>query len=439
MNNDNINDNKNTSVSGENVLNEQSAEKEACNVAEETAVEIARETSEETVEKNSDDPDREADKTDSEAAENSSEDNVVRSEEGQKAGSIEEKGISAEQVISLRAEGMPVDIEKCFDEKKTKRVFSKLGIGVAIFFAVYLIVSIVIQLAVGIVDEKLLSEQIVLNVISVVSMYLFALPVLITVLLGVPVKVVEKQKMTFGKWMLFLIVSFGLMYIGNYIGQYFMGIVSTFTGFDYGHALETVIDEENIWITAIFTVIIAPIGEEFVFRKLIIDRTRKYGAFISIFLSALIFALMHGNFFQFFYAFLLGLVLGYMYYSTGRLFPTIAIHAVVNFFGSVVAVLLTSGLDEMLNIDPENVEAMAQFLSDNLLRIGILLVFSSFVMASMVCAIVLPIVLRKHIKLEKGEIEIPKGRGFVTVVCNVGMIIMLVIFTLQMLAGLLPV
>jgi len=56
----------------------------------------------------------------------------------------------------------------------------------------------------------------------------------------------------------------------------------------------------------------------------------------------------------------------------------------------------------------------------------------------MICAIVLPIVLRKKIVLEKGEIEIPKGRAISTVVLNAGMIVMLVVYILEFVLNLIP-
>lgn len=52
--------------------------------------------------------------------------------------------------------------------------------------------------------------------------------------------------------------------------------------------------------------IIGPIFEEILFRKILIDKTIKYGARISIIISALLFGLFHGNVNQFFYAFLMG-------------------------------------------------------------------------------------------------------------------------------------
>ena len=68
--------------------------------------------------------------------------------------------------------------------------------------------------------------------------------------------------------------------------------------------------------TLFFLVIVGPIFEEWLFRKQLIDHTRKYGEKTAILLSGLAFGLFHMNLFQFFYAFLLGLMFGYVYTRT---------------------------------------------------------------------------------------------------------------------------
>lgn len=245
--------------------------------------------------------------------------------------------------------------------------------------------------------------------------------------------------MGFGKFILFLIAAFGFMYIGSIAGNAFMETLSELVGYDYGNALNSIIDEDNIWITAIFTVIVAPIGEEFVFRKLLIDRTQKYGPFISIGLSGLMFGLIHANFYQFFYAFALGLLLGYVYYSTGKLYLTVAIHAIVNFVGSVLTSFLSPVIEEFTSLDMADAEAMITFVQDNLLGIIGIAIFDIFVYGAMACAVIFPIVFRKKLRLPKGEIVIPQNRVVPVVVLNVGMITMLIIYTLEFGLNLLPI
>jgi len=337
-------------------------------------------------------------------------------------------------------DGMPMP---SFDEKREKRNFSRLGFGFALFSLISLAVSLVIQVIVLLVAPEFFESKIFLNMLSPVSMYLFALPVLLLIIFGMKAEPPKKRRMGFWKWVLFLIIGFGLMYIGNYIGQAVMFALSNIVGYDYSNALNSLVGTDSLWATFIFMVIVAPIGEEFVFRKLLIDRTQKYGGFVSVLLSGLIFGLMHGNFYQFFYAFALGLLLGYVYYSTGKIHLTIAIHAVINFFGSVVASLLTEAMDKMYAdmetlMTASDMETVLGFYAEHGFTMLFMLAFMFFVFAAMICAIVLPIVLRKKIVLEKGEIEIPKGRAISTVVLNAGMIVMLVVYILEFVLNLIP-
>ncbi|MGM9644610.1 MAG: lysostaphin resistance A-like protein [Eubacteriales bacterium] len=325
------------------------------------------------------------------------------------------------------------------DEAKERRNFSRIGLGYALFSLVSFAVALIIQIIVMLVNEDLLGSTLFLNILSPVSLYLFALPVLLVVLSKCEAKAPEKKKMGVGAFLLFLITALGFMYIGAMIGNGVMEFLSNLVGYDYSNGLEGIIDEENIWITAIFAVIVAPIGEEFVFRKLIIDRTQKYGAVISIGLSGLMFGLMHGNLYQFFYAFALGLLLGYIYYNTGKLYLTIAIHAIVNFIGSVLTSFLSPVINKLAELDTANPEALTSFLQENLLGLIGILVFDVIVYASMACAVIFPLVFRKKLSFSKGEVEIPRGKTASIVILNAGIIVMLILYILEFGLNLLPV
>lgn len=327
------------------------------------------------------------------------------------------------------------DCAEAFDEKKEKRFFSRIGFGFALFSLVYLGVALIIQLLVYIVYPDFLETTLFANLLSPVSIYLFGLPVLLIVIGGIKAKAPEKKKMKFSAWLMLLIICLGVMYIGAYIGEFVVSNVSGITSYFFEseptNDLNSLIDVNNLWITAIGVVIVAPVGEELIFRKLLMDRLGRYGAFVSIFLSALLFGLVHGNFYQFFYAFGVGLVFGYVYYATGNILWTIGLHAAVNFFGSIASVWLSMGLQEFVNalskINSEDVNAILGVLGDYIWVIFAVLVFYSVVLAAIVCAIVLPIALRKKIVLEKGDGQLPKGKGFSTVVGNAGMIVMLAV------------
>ena len=78
--------------------------------------------------------------------------------------------------------------------------------------------------------------------------------------------------------------------------------------------------------------LVIPALEEAAFRGLLLRRLRPYGERFALVASALCFGLFHGNLNQFFYAFLLGLVLAELALSTGCLWQAVLLHALVNLF-----------------------------------------------------------------------------------------------------------
>ena len=87
----------------------------------------------------------------------------------------------------------------------------------------------------------------------------------------------------------------------------------------------------NIFVEILMIGIIAPIGEELAFRGLAYRRMRDYmPAWLSIILSSVIFGVYHGNLIQGIYAFILGLVLAYVYEKFKNILAPILVHAAAN-------------------------------------------------------------------------------------------------------------
>ena len=76
--------------------------------------------------------------------------------------------------------------------------------------------------------------------------------------------------------------------------------------------LESVTGSTDSFSMFLYGSILAPLWEEVLFRGYILRALRPYGRRFSIFGSALLFALFHGNLLQGPYAFLIGLVLGWL-------------------------------------------------------------------------------------------------------------------------------
>ena len=79
------------------------------------------------------------------------------------------------------------------------------------------------------------------------------------------------------------------------------------------------------------SIVIAPIMEEILFRGILHDALmRKYGVFVGILIASAVFGIVHLIPQQVVNAFMIGIVLGYIYYRTGALLPVILIHCINN-------------------------------------------------------------------------------------------------------------
>lgn len=94
-------------------------------------------------------------------------------------------------------------------------------------------------------------------------------------------------------------------------------------------------------ILLIQLVVIAPLFEEFWFRGIVLEALRPYGNGFAIFVSALMFGLTHANLNQFFYAFVLGIGLGYIAVSTSSIVTTTIMHAMFNSISGIMLLLIT--------------------------------------------------------------------------------------------------
>lgn len=101
--------------------------------------------------------------------------------------------------------------------------------------------------------------------------------------------------------------------------------------------------------------LLVPVGEELMFRGLLFRRFRENGSFwYSALSSSFFFAFMHTNATQMIYAFLLGLMLCYLYEKTGTFTAPILLHMVMN-TGSVI--LTVTGGFRWIGEDPMRMAA----------------------------------------------------------------------------------
>lgn len=252
--------------------------------------------------------------------------------------------------------------------------------------------------------------------------YLIALPLTLLILKQVPSEAPQQRKLSGKVFFTLLPICFCVMYVGNILGNLLSALLSG--GGAENAVLDYAMDTNPVKI--LFMVILAPIFEELLCRKMIIDRTRRYGEKTAVVLSALVFGLLHQNLFQFFYAFALGYVFAYVYLRTGRLRYSIAFHCIINFMGGVVAPLLLSLLDPdtLMNLDPNaSPEELAVILSDILPGLLLYMGYALLLVGLSIAGFVLILIKRKQMVWREAPQQLPKGQYAKTAYGNVGMIV----------------
>lgn len=309
-----------------------------------------------------------------------------------------------------------------------KKTYNWVGISMFIFSTIVIIMQIVCFYIFK--ATKIVSEDMQQWVLVIIPMYCIAFPVLYLLLRKVEPYKREKEKLSAGKFFKILCICFALMFVGNIIGNLLMNTIS---GGSAENPLNKAV-EGNFIMKVLVMVILAPIIEETIFRKFIIDRTEQYGEKAAILFSALSFGLFHMNFFQFFYAFALGWVFGYVYVRTKDLKYSIVLHMIVNFMGSVVSSIAASWIDYELVEEfnkTNNPELMEQVMPGILAFFSYLIIYMAIVIIGVVFLIKS---LPRLVFFIRNE-QISKEETFSTIYLNVGVILFYLVCILMIISN----
>ncbi|WP_276956671.1 CPBP family intramembrane glutamic endopeptidase [Methanobrevibacter woesei] len=228
-----------------------------------------------------------------------------------------------------------------------RKFFSKIGLNYTFFGVFAIIMQIIIINIIGFTNPIILNDINLTSIIASVCNYILPLPIFLYLMNKLEKQEINSNKLTIKKFIVYIAISLTLMWIGNLIRLTITEILGNLIQSEIANPIVETIDSSSIYTNLLLMVIMAPIFEEIIFRKLLIDRTIKYGKGVSILLSALIFGLFHGNLNQFFYAFLIGGFFAYVYIKTGKIIYTILLHLTVNFFGSIISVIVGNSLNNM--------------------------------------------------------------------------------------------
>lgn len=319
---------------------------------------------------------------------------------------------------------------KATDIRAARKVFSRVGFAFFVLAVIYLLTQRAVMYAVNWAFPGGLNSSLLIYAAVLLPMYLVATPVCLVFLRRVEPRPMKQKSITFGYFLALLLMCIPIIYLGMYLGVKVTSLIDEYTGYNSSESLNKLIIGSDLLSNFIFLGLLAPIIEEILFRKLLIDRIVKYGEGIAVFTSALMFGLFHGNFTQFFFAFGVGLLFAYIYCRTGKIRYSIALHMIINMVNSVFIPFIISKIDmnavlRLLRMkeDNPNSTAITEAAMPGLLVLGLL---AGSLLLLGIIGLVLLIITRKRFVLEKAEFPIPGGKHLLTVWMNFGMFLFVV-------------
>ncbi len=331
---------------------------------------------------------------------------------------------------------------------ESKKQFSQIGL--LMFLSTIIINGLqIISVIIARNIPAVAADNDLLFIVGMMPTYLIGYPIIFMLFKKVPLQISgERKKMSFGQLLAAFLMAYALTYVCNFVGTFITSVVEEFTKTPVENVLTELLNQISPITTFFIAVLIAPIMEELLFRKTVIDRTAQYGDGISIVFSGLLFGLFHGNLNQFAYAIALGMFFGFIYIKTKNILYPIILHFLTNFVGSLVPIYVMKESRYMeyetklmeLMASPEYTDAAGTALAQQYQE-GITMVFGYLLLlfGMVITGIILLIVRKKKFVLTPGEITIAKGERLRTIFMNPGMLLYLAFWVLMIVLQLLGV
>ena len=142
--------------------------------------------------------------------------------------------------------------------------------------------------------------------------------------------VIPREKVKFGVTVSWVGVGLAICMGANFLTNF---VIQVFKQFGYELTQFETLKPNSVFecILMIFSTAIVPaICEEFAMRCTALGALRKHGKAFAVVAVSIVFGLLHGNVIQFVFAFIIGLILGYVTIVTDSVIPAMFIHGLNN-------------------------------------------------------------------------------------------------------------
>lgn len=308
---------------------------------------------------------------------------------------------------------------------KARRAASSLGVGFTFIIVIWCAITLLLQSAFMWLRSSMAGWMAI--AISDFALCVCAIPIGYQLLRNTPLLTPRRFGLRFSQWFVYLLMCLPIIWVGNLLGTALSALLSSGKA---DNRITQMMSGSNWFVMVIATVVVAPLVEEWLFRKQIIGRLRRYGEKPAIVLSALFFGLFHLNLYQFFYAFGLGLLFGYVYTRTSRLRYSVALHMAINANSAIVGTSLLARYERII----AKPDLLARPHTGDVLFIVGMALYLVLMLAGVIAGFVLLIRRRRRFRFYTAPDELPRGAAMPAFFGNAGVIVFLVVGVVGTLA-----
>lgn len=219
----------------------------------------------------------------------------------------------------------------------------------------------------------------------------------------------EPIKISLIQFIGYFFVCVAFMYLSNMLGQFINYMISQIKGDRVINPIEDVLINSNMVLNLLYVSIVGPIVEELIFRKLLLNKLRRFGDVPAILLTAFAFGFFHMNLYQFFYATVLGIFFAFITLRTNTVRYAMLLHIIVNFMGSVLSLTIIN--------------------SKNFIYIGLM---GWGIIFFMIMGIILFFRNIKSVRLEKGVMPVERKSVYILNAGTIMFLLICIIMTIEM-------
>lgn len=224
-----------------------------------------------------------------------------------------------------------------------RKTLSRVGWGMAVFFAAGQLGQMLVAFVLQLLAPDFAATALALFLITDLGLYGIGLPLAFLVVRRLPrCAPPVRDKGGLALTLRTLVMGYCVMYLTNFLTLALMQLVTWLKGAGVTNPLQTVATAGNPLLNVLMLCVVPAVCEELVFRAGLHRLTAGLGAKVYVVVSAVCFALFHGNLYQIFYAFALGVLLAYLYLRTGKIVLCMAVHFCINLVGTVAAMYLAA-------------------------------------------------------------------------------------------------